>query len=72
MGFSIPLEDIFKSNTFKSKWESEILPGIISRNIFNVDYVKSLMTKNETFSSEDLSAIWTMTTFEIWAKQYLD
>ena len=72
MGFSIPLKRFFSSNSFKERWENEILPGIKRRGIFDADVLQKWMRNPSDMNGEQLDAIWLMLGFEIWSKQYLD
>ena len=72
MGFSIPLKSFFSSDSFKEKWQEEILPGIYTRGIFESAVLDKWMKNPEKMFGEQLDAIWLMLGFEIWAKQYLD
>ncbi|HKK89123.1 MAG TPA: asparagine synthase (glutamine-hydrolyzing) [Saprospiraceae bacterium] len=72
MGFGIPIRSFFESEHFKDRWYAELLPGIKQRGIFNVDYCEKLFNNRSGMSSTALDSLWLMTTFEIWAKQYLN
>jgi asparagine synthase (glutamine-hydrolysing) len=56
---------------FKEHWHDEIYPGIKKRGIFNHIEVKNDFEKLDQVKSDRLDAIWLMSSFEIWAKQYL-
>jgi asparagine synthase (glutamine-hydrolysing) len=71
MGFGIPLRQFFGEKMFKELWHDEIYPGIKKRGIFNHIEVKNDFEKLDQVKSDRLDAIWLMSSFEIWAKQYL-
>jgi asparagine synthase (glutamine-hydrolysing) len=71
MGFGIPLRQFFGENKFKELWHDEIYPGIKKRGIFNHLEVKKDFEKLDRVKPDQLDAIWLMSSFEIWAKQYL-
>lgn len=72
MGFGIPLKEFMSSPSFQQKWEEEILPGIIKRQIFSATALQTWMKNLPALQSAQLDMLWLMTGFEIWAKQYLD
>jgi asparagine synthase (glutamine-hydrolysing) len=72
MGFGIPLKTFFMSEAFQKRWTEELLPGIRQRGIFRIEPLLKWMKHPELLTAEQLDAIWLMTGFEIWAKQYLD
>lgn len=72
MGFGIPLKEFMASPTFQQKWNEEILPGIIKRQIFSSTSLNRWMKNLPALTGSQLDMIWLMTSFEIWAKQYLD
>ena len=72
MGFGIPLKEFMSSASFQKKWNNEILPGIIKRQIFSSTALNTWMKNLTALNSAQLDMLWLMTGFEIWAKQYLD
>lgn len=72
MGFSIPLRAFFSSEPFLKRWQTELLPGIHRRGIFNTKPLVQWMSNPNKMTSEQLDSLWVMIGFEIWAKQYLD
>lgn len=72
MGFAIPLRAFFNSDEFCTRWHSEFLPGIKERGVFNADYCDSLFKKRNSINASELDSLWLMTSFEVWAKQYLN
>lgn len=71
-GFGIPLKLFMKSRAFKERWESEWLPGIRKRGIFNPTYLQQIYANLPAATPMDLESLWLMVGFELWAKQYLD
>jgi asparagine synthase (glutamine-hydrolysing) len=72
MGFGIPLKSFFDSAPFRNRWETELLPGIKKRGIFNYQPLQKWMENPKKMTAEQTDAVWLMVGFEIWAKQYLD
>ena len=72
MGFGIPLRDYMSSQSFQTKWISQIEPGIKSRGIFEVHNVSKWVKNISKASVGQIDAIWIMTSFEIWAQQYFN
>lgn len=72
MGFGIPLRSFMATKVFQDKWQSQIEPGLIKRNIFQLDQLKTWVQKIPTATPEQLDAIWLVMGFEIWAQLYLD
>lgn len=71
-GFCIPLKLFMKSRAFKERWESEWLPGIRNRGIFNPTYLQKIYANLPAATPMDLEALWLMVGFELWAKKYLN
>ncbi|MCK6611990.1 MAG: asparagine synthase (glutamine-hydrolyzing) [Bacteroidia bacterium] len=72
MGFSIPMRAFFTTAHFKERWDSELLPAIKSRGIFEFAAVQNWMQKPQSLTPDKIDAIWLMTGFEIWARKFLD
>lgn len=72
MGFVIPLKDFMSTTSFQQKWNDVILPGIKNRNIFNSDELDISMRNLPSLGGAEINMLWLMTSFEIWAQQYLD
>ena len=72
IGLMIPEVEFMSTETFKNLWYSSIKPGIIERGIFNILSFDKLIEHPENANSEELTTIFLMMCFEIWAKQYLD
>lgn len=71
-GFGIPLKDFMGSRDFQNRWNNEIEPGINKRGIFQTDSVSKWISNIESATPVQLDSIWLMTSFEIWARKYLD
>ena len=71
-GFGIPLRQFFQDKKFQDLWEFEILPGIRQRKLFDPEPAQEIMNKIQKANSKELDLIWVMTSFELWAQQYLD
>ncbi|MEQ8573136.1 MAG: asparagine synthase (glutamine-hydrolyzing) [Fulvivirga sp.] len=72
VGFGIPLREFMSSSFFKSKWEKEWRASIEKRGIFQVTDIDKWIGNLEKISVDKVDAIWTVVTFEVWAKQFLD
>lgn len=70
MGFTIPLKQFLAEPDFEKKWNTEILPKIKTRNIFNADMAENLYNNLPKLKPDQLDSLWLMISFEIWAKQY--
>lgn len=76
MGTTNPLLDYFMDSSVRQYVESELLPSIKNRKLYNYKYIHKLWdkTQNNTGKVEwgELEALWTMFSFEIWAKMFID
>lgn len=72
MGFSIPLIEFMSSEKFQKRWATELLPGIQKRGLFNYKVLSKYMENLKNLKGAELDAIWLMTSFEIWAQQFID
>jgi asparagine synthase (glutamine-hydrolysing) len=72
MGFGIPLRSFLATSVFQDKWHNQIEPGLIKRNLFQLDQLKTWVQNISTATPEQLDAIWLVMGFEIWAQMYLD
>lgn len=71
MGFGIPLGEFMRSKSFLQKWKCQIEPGIKRRRIFNIENsYRNIDIYNA--NSEVLESLWIITSFELWAQQFLD
>ena len=71
-GFGIPLKDFMATDEFQTRWFDEIEPGIKARGIFCNEPVSNWVSNINNAEPVQLDAIWLMSGFEIWAKQFLD
>jgi len=71
-GFGIPLKEFMSSESFDKLWNLKIRPGIVQRNIFNIESIDLWVKNIKKARLDELEAIWQMLTFELWAQQYLD
>jgi asparagine synthase (glutamine-hydrolysing) len=72
MGFGIPLKEFMSSEAFNKRWIDEILPGIEKRAIFNSQPLNKWMSNLDSLNYKEVEILWIMTSFELWAKKYLD
>ncbi|RZK27004.1 MAG: asparagine synthase (glutamine-hydrolyzing), partial [Flavobacterium sp.] len=70
MGFGIPLKQFLNTKSFNERWNDQLLPGLVSRGVFNLQSFK-----DKDFSRLDdneIGMLWNMTAFELWAQKYVD
>jgi asparagine synthase (glutamine-hydrolysing) len=72
MGFGIPVREFFLNPGFNEYLNDKILPGIISRSIFNSNLVRKWFSDIRELKYSELDALWVMISFEIWSSVYLD
>ena len=72
MGFGIPLRSFMSSQTFQTKWKTQVLPGMRKRGLFELEQLNKWVNNISKATPEQLDAIWLMLGFELWAQQYLD
>lgn len=76
MGTTNPLLDYFKDNAVREFVDADLLPSIKKRGLYNYRYINKLWIKTKEKSSKvkwgELEVLWTMLSFEIWAKMFLD
>jgi len=71
-GFSIPEVEFMSTDACQKAWSKTIKPGIQNRKLFNVEYLDKIMNNLHNASPEELTILFLMFGFEIWAQQYLD
>ncbi len=71
MGFGIPIRRFLGSQSFEQRWQDEILPGIKSKGIFDSNSIAIKYEQMKKGNAADAELVWLMTSFEIWANQYL-
>ena len=69
-GFGIPLRDFFRDSQFQQYMSDQVIPGMRTRAIFNVELVAHWSKNISTISSQELDALWIMIAFEVWASLY--
>ncbi len=72
MGFGIPIRRFLGSNSFEKRWNDEIFPGLKRRGAFEPNTVANKFQQMKTGDPAAAELIWLMTSFEIWATQYLN
>lgn len=72
MGFGIPIRRFLGSNSFEKRWNDEIFPGLKRRGVFESNTVANKFQQMKTGDPAAAELIWLMTSFEIWATQYLN
>ena len=72
MGFPVPLRQWLHEShgsLFASVLASE---RVKQRNIFNVDFIDTLLRENQGGQRDHTDPLWTLMNFEIWARIFLD
>ena len=72
MGFPVPLRQWLHEShgsLFASVLASE---RVKQRNIFNVDFIDTLLRENQGGRRDHTDLLWTLMNFEIWARIFLD
>jgi asparagine synthase (glutamine-hydrolysing) len=72
MGFGIPIRRFMGASAFEKRWNDEIFPGISKRGIFESKAIAIKFQQMKTGDPAAAELIWLMTSFEIWATQYLN
>ena len=71
MGFGIPLREFMSTKFFQEKWQNEIEPSLLERNLFDLSELSHWVRNIRLATPEQLDAIWLLLGFEIWSKLYL-
>lgn len=71
-GFPLPLKSYFTDPRFRPVMEELVLPGLRRRGLIDVALVESWWRGIETKGSDAQEALWIVTAFELWARQFLD
>ena len=75
LGLDMPLQSYWQDKEVREYVETQLLPSIKTRGICNYDYVLSIWERVPCIDNcyhPDLTLIWKVMNFEIWAQQYLD
>lgn len=75
LGLDMPQQTYWQDDNVRKYVETQLLPSIKKRGFCNYDYVFSIWQNIPNIKScydPDLTLIWKMMNFEIWAQQYLD
>ena len=71
----MPQQTYWQDDDVRKYVETQLLPSIKKRGFCNYDYVLSIWQNIPNLKScydADLTLIWKVMNFEIWAQQYLD
>jgi hypothetical protein len=60
------------SKTCQDMWINTVKPGIEKRGLFNVSQLNKIMQNLSYASNDEITTLFLMFSFEIWAQQYLD
>ncbi len=71
-GFNIPEIEFMSSKTCQDMWINTVKPGIEKRGLFNVSQLNKIMQNLSYASNDEITTLFLMFSFEIWAQQYLD
>jgi asparagine synthase (glutamine-hydrolysing) len=71
-GFGIPLRGFMTEPLFNNYLRDDILPGVKKRNIINNQKIDAWVNNIQHISSAELTALWVVTSLEIWMKQFID
>ncbi len=71
-GFNIPEVEFMSSLACQSAWNSVIKPGIEKRGLFNAAELDRIMKNVSVATSDEITTLFLMYSFEIWAQQYID
>lgn len=75
LGLDMPEQTYWQDKNIRKYVETQLLPSIKKRGICNYEYVLSIWNNIPAIHScynPDLTLIWKVMNFEIWAQQYLD
>jgi asparagine synthase (glutamine-hydrolysing) len=72
MGFGIPIREFMSSPVFSTYLKDEVLPAAKNRGLLNTALFKKWIENPAAINQPALDALWVITGFEIWAKQFID
>ena len=70
MGFSIPIQTWFKSESQEYLENILLSRKTYLKEIINQEYIKSLITKHRQTGVNNSSRLWCLLTLELWFKEY--
>ncbi|MEX0619757.1 MAG: asparagine synthase-related protein, partial [Pseudohongiellaceae bacterium] len=72
-GFAVPLESWFRSELSSKAHDLLMSDTCRSRNLFNQAYIGNMLARYRNGESQRLnSRLWTLISFELWCRKFLD
>jgi asparagine synthase (glutamine-hydrolysing) len=72
MGFPVPVGAWFRG-AFREVIDEYVLSErVVSRGIFDAEFVKSLVRRHQEFGEDHSERLWALVNFEIWQRQFFD
>ena len=68
----MPLLEFFRDRRFEQLMEEQILPGIRQRGVLDSATIQKWWRNLESLSPDMHEVLWISTSFELWARRFLD